>query len=229
MKGILYGIGTGPGDPELLTLRAIRAIRESDVIALPNSGNDMRVALRIVEEYVEGKPMIECSFSMDRDENIRKERRTQVAEQICDVLEKGKTIGFITLGDPTIYSTYMYIHHLVEAKGYETKIVSGIPSFIAAAAALNTSLCEGDESLHILPAFKEEQLDTLLASRGNKVVMKSGRNLELVLKRLNEQSRAKQIGIIERCTMQEEKIYRNLAEYPIGHGSGYFSVVIVKE
>lgn len=229
MKGLLYGIGTGPGDPELLTLRAIRALRESDVIALPNAGNDIRIALGIVEEYVEGKPMIDCSFSMDRDENIRKERRAQVAEQICDLLDKGKTIGFITLGDPTVYSTYMYVHHIAQERGYNTQIISGIPSFIAAAAALNISLCEGGESLHILPGAQEEQLDALLAVSGNKVIMKSGKNLETVLRKLQEQGKESRISIVEKCGMQGEKIYPDLSEYSIECGSGYFSIVIVKE
>ena len=229
MTGKLYGIGTGPGDPELLTLKAVKTIEKCDVIALPNAGNNESTAFKIAEKYVAGKPLLECQFSMDKDENKRKELRKKSADSICELLEQGKDVGFITLGDPSIYSTYMYIHKIVEERGYATQIIPGIPSFIAAAAALNTSLCEGNESLHIIPASDNGDIDGLLALPGNKVIMKSGGSLNNVLEVLKQKGISQKTKIAERCTMDGERIFNSIDEFETAGGAGYFTVAVIKE
>ena len=229
MKGKLYGIGTGPGDPELLTLKAIHTMEKCDVIALPNAGNNERTAFQIVKKYVTGKPLLECQFSMEKDEEKRKALREQSADNICELLEQGKNVGFITLGDPTIYSTYMYIHKIVEERGYDTQIIPGIPSFIAAAAVLNTSLCVGSEPLHIIPASDNGNIDELLALPGNKVIMKSGKSLNNVLEVLKQQGLSQKTKIVERCTMDGERIFNNIDELETAGDAGYFTIAVVKE
>ena len=229
MKGKLYGIGTGPGDPELLTLKAINIIEKCDVIALPNAGNNERTAFQIVEKYAGGKPLLECRFSMEKDAEKRNALRKKSADNICELLDQGKDVGFITLGDPTIYSTYMYIHEIVEERGYATQIISGVPSFIAAAAALNISLCAGNEALHIIPASDNENIEELLALPGNKIIMKSGSSLSNVLKALKQKGLSEKTKIVERCTMDGERIFNSIDELEAAGGAGYFSIVVVKE
>lgn len=224
MKGKLYGIGVGPGDPDLLTLKAIKTMNKCDIIAIPSSNDGEKTAYNIVKEYIKEKEQIECPFSMERDEKKRIQKRIDVANSLIELLEMGKTIGFITLGDPTIYSTYMYIHKIVRDRGYDTEIICGIPSFIAAAAALNTSLCEGNESLHIIPATNETNINSIKEINGNKVIMKSGRNINSVMETLKQTDL--HISIVEHCTMKEERIMKDINE---NDPSRYFSVIIAKE
>ena len=116
MKGKLYGIGTGPGDPELLTIKAVNTIQKCGVIAVPKTGNGEKTAFAIIEKYLDGKQLLECRFSMERDIEKRKETRQIAAADIIEFLDDGKNVGFVTLGDPTTYSTYMYVHEIIVSK-----------------------------------------------------------------------------------------------------------------
>lgn len=231
MKGKLFGIGTGPGDSELLTLKAISTMQKCDIIAVPNGGSCDKAAFSIVEKYIIEKPLIHCPFSMDKSVEARKEARNKVANNISKILESGKNVGFITLGDPTIYSTYMYIHKMISQRGFETEIISGIPSFIAAAAALNISLCEGDEVLCIIPGSNQtdKEIENLLNIQGNKVIMKSGKSLADVLKIVDKKGLSSKMQIVERCSMEEQQIYNNIEDFNNVGNASYFSIAIIKE
>lgn len=231
MRGKLYGIGTGPGDSELLTLKAISTMKKCDIIAVPNGGSGDKTAFSIVEKYISDKILMQCSFSMDRCEETRKEAREKIADEITAVLETGKNIGFITLGDPTVYSTYMYIHKLIAQRGFETEIIPGIPSFVAVAAALNTSLCEGSEVLHIIPGSHQtqEELEHIVNLSGNKVIMKSGKNLCDVLEVIENKGLSEKTQIVERCGMTGQKIYNSIEEFKSIGNASYFSIAVVKE
>ena len=98
-QGKLYGVSVGPGDPELLTLKAIRVIEEADVIAVPNIGHGRQTALSIAAEYIQGKTQIECSTPMTRDREASKCAYDQIADQLASLLDEGKDIAFIALGD----------------------------------------------------------------------------------------------------------------------------------
>ena len=150
-KGILYGVGVGPGDPELLTLKAQRILREADVIAVPDKGTGEKTALAIIGPLTEGKPLLYCAAPMTRDPARLEAAYEENAHQIAALLNEGKTVAFITLGDPSIYSTYLYTHRRVQAMGCEAKLIPGVPSFCAVAAALGIGLCEGGERLMIVP------------------------------------------------------------------------------
>ena len=148
-RGILYGVGVGPGDPELLTLKARRILSEADVIAVPDKGAGEKTALQILGDLVQGKETLPCSTPMVRDPAALERAQDSIAAELCGLLEEGKTVAFITLGDPSIYSTYLYIHRRVLAAGYEAKMVPGVPSFCAVAAQLGDGLCEGSDRLLI--------------------------------------------------------------------------------
>lgn len=225
MNGVLYGVGVGPGDPKLLTLQAVEVLQKCSVIAVPDTDGE-KTAMKIVKQYILGKEILYCPMPMSRD----LEFVASSHQKSCDMLEtellKGKDIAFITLGDPTIYSTYMYIHQMMTEKGYSTKIISGITSFCAAAAALNTSLCDRGEALHIIPASYTDA-EKLLMSEGNKILMKSGKKISEVketLKRLNLYKRSQ---MVECCSMENERIYRNLDQ--VSDDSSYFSIILVKD
>ena len=229
MKGTLYGIGTGPGDPELLTLKAINTIKKCSVIAVPKTGESERIAYGIVEKHLEEQELLECQFSMSRDLEKRMEARLIAAAEIIKHLDDGKDVAFVTLGDPTTYSTYMYMHRIVASQGYDTKIIPGITSFTAAAAELGISLCEGDETLLIIPASQNENIDELLMKPGNKVIMKSGESLREVLGKLKDRGYGNKTKIACAATMENQRLYESIDDYENSQPGGYLTLVIVKE
>jgi len=229
MIGRLYGIGTGPGDPELLTLKAINTIQSCEVVAVPTTGEAERVAYNIVEKYLAGKELLECRFSMDRELAKREEARQVAAAGIIEQLDKGKDVAFITLGDPTTYSTYMYVHKIIVEKGYQAEIIPGISSYSAAAAALGIALCEGNESLMIIPARHEKNFEEILEYSGNKVIMKSGANLAQVLGSLKERGYNKKTKIACGVTMAGQQLFTSIEDYENAPEGGYFTIAIVKE
>ena len=141
--GILYGVGVGPGDPELVTLKAVRIVRECDTVILPAKSKEDCIAYGIMKEAcreVAEKELICMPFPMTKDENRLATAHEQIYLTIKKLLDEGRKAAFLTIGDPTIYSTYQYIHKRVEKVGYEAHIINGVPSFCAAAGALGLPL-----------------------------------------------------------------------------------------
>lgn len=226
MKGIAYGVGVGPGDPELMTLKAVRLIRENDVIAVPGKAAKEAVAYQIaaaaVPEIAE-KELVPIYMPMVKDrEGIRAEHEKS-AKLIEKYLDQGKNVVYLTLGDSTIYCTFSYLQHIMEADGYQVELVSGIPSFCAAAARVKLPLAEWDEPLHIVPAV--HKTDEPLHYEGNYVLMKSASHMKEVKELLRQ--KGLQVCCVENCSMDTEKIYRSLEEIP--DDAGYFSLIIAKE
>lgn len=221
MKGKFYAVGVGPGDPELLTLKSIRVMKNVAVIAVPKSGSGDNMALAIAREYVEGKPVLTCEMPMTKDPAVLAAYHEKSAHAIAAYLNEGKDVAFLTIGDPAIYSTVMYVHRILSAQGYETAMVPGIPSFCAAAAALNTSLCERDELLHIVPAtytdYRRENLP------GNKILMKSGKSIQKMREKLIEDH----AQLVEKAGLPEERVYKDMRDLP--DDLGYFTLVVIKQ
>ena len=221
-NGKLYGIGVGPGDPELLTLKAVRLLRECDVVAAPDGE---RTAYQIARRFAEGKPTLFCSLPMTRDKAAMAESHKAAADAVCATLDEGKTVAFLTLGDPSIYSTYWYIHRLIAARGYAAELVPGVPSFCAVAAALGDGLCEGSDRLLIVPASHRDVGDCLTVD-ANYVFMKAGREIGKLRDTLAEHGLLDRSAMVENCGMAAERVYPRFADAP--GESGYFSVVVVK-
>ena len=224
--GKLYGVGVGPGDKELLTLKALRILQESDVIAVPAMKSGEKTAFSIVKDYIGNKPVIDCTMPMNKDFVRLKENYERIADIIENELKKGNKVAFITLGDPSVYSTYMQINSIIIKRGYETEIIPGITSFCAAAAKLNMSLCERDEPLVILPASYKD-IKEGLKFKGNKVLMKANKEFSNVRDILIDEGLIDESIMIERCTMENEKIHKNLND--VDEDASYFSVIIVKD
>ena len=227
MAGKLYGIGVGPGDPELLTLKAVRIIRESEVIAVPGTVKEESVAYKIVKQAVpelDEKEIIAVPMPMTKDKALLEESHEKGAKMVEEILDSGRNVAFLTLGDPTVYATYIYIHKRVEKAGYDTEIISGITSFCAVAARLNIGLVEKAEPLHVIPA--SYQIEEALKLPGTKVLMKAGKKMKSVKETLKAMPDC-QVMMIENCGMENEKIYRSADE--IDENAGYYSLIIVRE
>lgn len=228
MRGKLYNVGIGPGDPELLTLKAVRLLQECDVIAMPKGDNDVLTAKNIVKQVVnlEGKEQLLIYMPMTKDMAAMNKAHQEGADAIIKLLDEGKSVAFITLGCPTIYATCIYVHKLVLAAGYEAELVAGVTSFCAVAAKLNVSLCERAEPLIILPGSYKEAT-TFLDGPGNKVLMKSGKEITRVRDELKERGLLKNAAMVERCGLPGEKVYCDLNK--IDPNNSYFSIILVKE
>lgn len=132
----------------------------------------------------------------------------------------------LNLGDVSIYATYGYLMELLQAKGYQTVMVPGVPSFCAVAARLGTSLTSIDKPLHIIPAG-DENLERTLALSGTKVLMKAGKRIPKVIAALEEQNALDQASMVQNCGLENEIVYRNLQE--LKASAGYFATIVVKE
>ena len=229
MNGTLYGVGVGPGDPELLTIKALRLIKENQIIAVPGNDIQKSVAYQIVKgayEELDGKTLIPVAMPMTKDPKVLEENHKKAADDVEEYLKKGENVVFLTLGDPTVYSTYLYVHKRILERGYEASIISGITSFTAVAARLNLGLVEMAEPLHVIPAtYQAEDMDQILELPGTKVLMKSGKKMKQIKESILRSGQ--QAVMIVNCSMPGEKIYRCAREIP--EAAGYYSLILVKE
>lgn len=230
MAGKLYGIGVGPGDPELLTVKAIKAIEQLDVIIAPKTEKkEGSVALNIAKDYIKAETKIvyqvfpmKVGFAEDDSawQNNKKE--------ILDLLQQGKNVGFLTLGDPMFYSTYIYVFRLLQQEAIEIETIPGIPAFCAIASATNTPIVEGDCILSVIPAnMPETKVKAALKTCDNAVLMKVYRNYDEVVDMLSAEGLAKQAVLASRCGLDDELIIRDISEEK-GRKLNYLSTILTR-
>lgn len=223
-QGKLFGVSVGPGDPELLTLRAVRAIQEADVIAVPDAGHDRMTAYDIARPYVEGKRLLTCPTPMSHDEAVLAEAHETAASSICALLDEGLSVAYLCLGDVGVYSSFHYVGALVRDRGYDVQLIAGVTSFCAAAARLGMPLCSKDEPLVIVPCTSDDA-DELLRMPANKVLMKPGRDPARICQVLNAAGLLDGARMVERCGLPGERIYQHLED--VDRGAGYLSVILI--
>ena len=234
MEGRLIGVGVGPGDPELLTLAAVRAIRESDCILLPNEKKEECYAYKIVRQVVpeiEEKEICPMQFPMTKDADVLRAAQDRCFAEVQARMRQGKTLVFLTIGDPSVYSTYHYIHRRVLAAGMPASMISGVPSFCAVAARLGISLADQGEETHIIQGFAPQLLHWLNGRA--RFYMKSGKKLEQLigmlrteLVRRRQQGEYLEVYGVSNCGLPEERVMHGIDA--LTQAASYLTIVIVK-
>jgi len=221
MIGKLYIIGVGPGDPELITLKAINILRSADVIACPEKNGKPGIAYQIAEKSVpeiSSKEKLLLSFPMDLFLETLSGAHIKAAGSIISLLEKEKSVAFLTLGDPSIYSTASYILDEIKTGKYPVEMIPGVPSFCAASSRLLLSLASGNNPILVNTAEKAD-----FSYPGTQIIMKAGKHLPMIKEKLS--ASRKKAWLIENCGFPNERIFEGTDFFP--EESGYFSVVIV--
>ncbi|MGE5862491.1 MAG: precorrin-2 C(20)-methyltransferase [Nitrososphaerales archaeon] len=234
----LFCVGCGPGDPELLTIRALNLIKEADVIFVPTSKlNKPSIALSIVKKYLkESTEIINLVFPMIKDKDSLKEYCKKNASEIAQMVRSTKKTVYLTVGDPSLYSTWIYIHKELK-KNYqdiEIEIVPGITSIFAFAAEAKISLVEGDENLSIVPAcYDLNKVKNTIKSSDTIVFLKDGRYFDNVIEMLSDTgfSDDSKIAIAQDVSTQENILEIKSLKDLKGKkqsSSKYFSIMVVK-
>lgn len=234
LKGKLYGLGVGPGDPELITLKALRLLKSAPVVAYHAAKGKKGNALTIVETYLSSEqtlvPLIypvtteKLPAHMDY-EQIVSDFYAEITRTIASHLDAGRDVAVIAEGDPFFYGSFMYIHDRLSEK-YETQVVPGVCSVLGAAAVLGAPLVYRNQTLSILSGvMSAEELKTRLAGTEAAAIMKLGKNLDKVRDVLSELRLMDRALYIERATMQNQRI-APLAEVS-GSDCPYFSIILV--
>jgi len=203
--GNFYGVGVGPGDPDLLTLKAVKVLQSVDVVAIPKSKLEREsVAWDIAKIHCPANVrLIELELPMTSDQQVLEKAWREGAKTLLNELRQGKSIAFITLGDPSLYSTHSYLLNILQEELPQECIatVPGITAMSAAAARINLPLATGDEPLLVLPSTEDvgEFLDF-----PNVVLMKVSRRLPEMLTLLEE--RGRKAVLLTRLGQPGEKI-----------------------
>lgn len=227
-EGLLYGVGIGPGDSELITLKALRILKENKVLAVPQTKGEKNTALDIVSNALDisDKEILYINFPMTTDKELLKESHKKSAKLIISYLEKGENVVFISLGDISIYSTFGYINNIIKDMGYKTVMVPGIPSFCAVSSALGISLTDMKKPVHIIPAV-HGNIEESIKLDGTKVFMKSGSSAEDLKKAVHENGLVEKAYAVTDCGFDTEKIFYDVND--ITDKLGYFTTFIVKD
>ncbi len=231
--GTLFGIGVGPGDPELIPVKSVNILKQVDVVyAASSTKNDYSLAVNIVRQYIPPTTQVAMlRFPMTRDRQVARQAWRDNAATVVQTLEAGKDAAFVTLGDSMTYSTYGYVVRNVQtlAPHIRIKTIPGITSYQAAAAGLNTPLVEGDESLLIVSGNQGgAQVRHLNGKPENLVVLKAYRNIEDITAAIEENpSYVKCVGI-NKCGLPDEKIIRNMQELK-AMPPDYWTLIIAKK
>lgn len=226
-KGKLIGVGVGPGNPELLTIKADKVLKSVDVICAPRSApGKPSIALSIVQpsldERKEDYIVMEPVFPMTEDKVSLEEHWDQAAKMVAEHLDNGKDVAFVTLGDPAIYSTFSYLQKRILKKGFLVEMIPGITSFTGCAASAGIPLVEKDDILVIVPKI-DHRLENILDDGDTFVVMKTSRHSQLLEEVIEKDPRDKEIISVQNCSMEDETVNEGFAP-----NKKYLSTTLVK-
>ncbi len=231
--GKLYGVGVGPGAPDLMTLRAVRVLQQVDVIAIPRRSEfDRSVAWSIAEPSVgevPGQERLFLQFPMTKDPDRLRPAWDVAFAAIGERLTAGQSVAFITEGDPFVYSTFIYLFSEAPSRWPEVpiEIVPGLSSISAVAASIMVPLADGRERIAILPAtYGTEDLKRVLAEFDTVLLMKVSSVMPEVVKVLEEMELIDRALYVSKATTREEKIVRDLRTIR-NDRCDYFSMVVV--
>lgn len=213
MIGTLIGVGVGPGDPELITVKAFRKLKESPVIAYPKKAKGSKsYAQKIIDVYVSPseKEMLGLVFPMTKDQETLDREWDTAAKKIWSYLEEGKDVVFVTEGDPLLYSTFIHMMNLMKERHVEVpiEIVPGISSVNGAAARLGLPLADGDEHVVIIPATNDyEEMKRVIENNDCIVFIKVAKALDTIIPILRELELTEKATVVTKVTSDEEIIW----------------------
>jgi len=240
MKGRFYVVGVGPGDPELMTLKAVRILKKSPVWLAPAAHKDGNsTALTIASGLINGEqkevlthhfPMKKVHAGRPTDPEVKKAWK-EAAAIIADHLDNGRDVAFPTLGDPAIYSTGFYIFETLmeDVKDMSVEIIPGISAIGATSAAAGVPLCLGDERMVVIPAtFEDDKLKEILTKFDCIVLMKVYKVMDRLVPLLEELDLLDKAVLVERTSLAEQRIRRDL-KTAAKEKLHYFSTMIVRK
>ena len=232
--GTLYGVGVGPGASDLLTLRALRVIEAADVLALPRSSDyGASVAWSIVQPLVKPRATqarIKLTFPMSKDASVVLPRVQAAVDAIGERLLEGRSVAFLTEGDPSVFSTFGYVRQEALRRWPElsVEVVPGVTSITSVAMVGGVPLADGHERVAIIPAtYGVEDLVDLLARFDTVVLMKLGAELPVILEALERTGLTDNAFFVSKATMLEQRLERDVRTLREEHG-GCFAMMIVK-
>jgi precorrin-2/cobalt-factor-2 C20-methyltransferase len=231
--GILYGIGVGPGEPDLITIKAAKILNQVDIVfAAASTKNKHSLAVNIASAHIPDSTTVKMlRFPMTSDKNETRKAWKAHARTIIAELEKGFDVAFLTLGDSMTYSTYGYILKYVQtlAPHLEAQTVPGITSYQAAAARLNTPLVEGEESLMVVSGVEGgKRLRELCGKPENVVFLKAYRNVSDIKAALDESGKYPNCVGVKSCGQSSEEIIKDIGELSL-RKPDYWTLIISKQ
>ncbi|MGA7876772.1 MAG: precorrin-2 C(20)-methyltransferase [Desulfoferrobacter sp.] len=234
MLGTLYGIGVGPGDPELLTLKAVKVLSKvAHVFAAASSKNDYSLAYEIVREHLPANiPVDQLNFPMTFNPESLETAWQANCEKVVEILKEGKHVAFLTLGDPLTFSTFIYLMRKIRQRLPEVtiSIVPGITSFQAAAACASVPLAEAEEVFTVVSGAKGgDRLKEVIAASDNVVLMKTYKQFPQILQRVEEMGLKDCCCFISRCGLEGEIVERDFKKLVEMPQPNYLSLMIIKK
>lgn len=225
-----YGIGVGPGDSNLLTVKAVDTIKQLDILYAPQAHKGGKsVAEKIAAPYLPADLTIKKRhFPMVNDWDTKMKSWRKIADEIKVDVQEGQNVGFLTLGDPSVYSTFSYIADML-VHDIDVQTIAGISSFSQIAASLSIPLMLDEESLEVVPATAEEsKLTKVIDLNDNVVIMKIATNFKKVYQILQERSLLKKTIVVENASMATQRV-RRLADYGPDDKLPYFTTALLKK
>ena len=226
-----YGIGTGPGDSSLVTVKAVNTLKNIDILYTPEAkkGGDS-LALSIVKEYVPEKVEIKSRhFPMSINGEEKIQAWNEVSSEIINDVKNGKDVGFVTLGDPMIYSTYVYVMERIMDE-IEVETIPGISSFSNIASNQNFPLVMDTDALVVIPCtMEEEKIDEALQKYDCIVLMKIYKKINVILDKLKKYDLIDYAILVSNSSQEREVVFTDLRESEIDEKISYFSTILINK
>jgi len=235
----LIGIGVGPGDPELLTVKAVNAIQNADVIMCPASKEDRpSIALSVVDSLIDkskNQEIVKLIFPMTKDKDVLAETWKKNAKIMAEKTLSGKNVVYLTVGDPFLYSTWIYMHRDISENHPEIKIsvIPGIVSMFTFASKVGVSIAEGAEKVSIIPScYDLSSVKEIAKNSESMIFLKDGRYFDQVIQVLKEAGFPdNSIFAIGQDLGTEHEIIRKMTLGEVNDDTlttKYFSILVVK-
>ena len=229
--GTLYGIGVGPGDPDLITLKAVKTLQKVDVVlAAASTKNEASLALTIARPHLRPEAeIVRLNFPMTRDQAVLDKAWRENAATVAAILDAGKSAAFLTLGDPLTYSTFGYLLRTLNLLAeIPVEVIPGITSYQAAAAFTGRVLVESGESLAVVSGVaKEEELTRVLENSQCAVILKAYKNMPTIRRVLEKLGLSDSCVFVTRLGHAGEEVITGLDNVP--DKPSYFSLILVRK